>query len=47
MVWPVGVLAVLALVGGFIQFQPFWEPITTWLEPGRRAADRGDRHAGG
>ena len=46
MVWPVGVLAVLARVAGFIQFAPFWEPITTWLEPGRGAADRGDRHAG-
>ena len=33
MVWPVSVLAVLSLVGGFIQFSPFWDPITTWLSP--------------
>ncbi len=31
--WTVGVLAVLATIGGFIQFTPFWTPITTWLEP--------------
>ncbi len=31
--WTVGVLAVLATIGGFIQFPPFWEPITTWLAP--------------
>jgi NADH-quinone oxidoreductase subunit L len=28
----VGVLAVLAVVGGWIQFAPFWHPIETWLE---------------
>jgi NADH-quinone oxidoreductase subunit L len=28
----VGVLAVLSVVGGWIQFAPFWEPINTWLE---------------
>ena len=33
MIWPVGVLAVLAAVAGWIQFQPFWEPITDWLDP--------------
>jgi NADH-quinone oxidoreductase subunit L len=31
--WTVGVLAVLATVGGFLQFAPFWHPLTTWLEP--------------
>ena len=31
--WTVGVLAVLATVGGFIQFAPFWTPVTTWLDP--------------
>ena len=46
MVWPVGVLAVLAAFAGWIQFAPFWEPITHWLDPVARAADRGDRHAG-
>ncbi len=33
MLVPVGVLTVLAVLGGWIQFQPFWEPITNWLEP--------------
>jgi NADH-quinone oxidoreductase subunit L len=33
MLIPVGVLTVLAAIGGFIQFAPYWEPITTWLEP--------------
>jgi NADH-quinone oxidoreductase subunit L len=33
MLVPVGVLAVLAVIGGWIQFQPFWTPITKWLEP--------------
>jgi NADH-quinone oxidoreductase subunit L len=33
MLVPVGVLTVLAAVGGWIQFQPFWEPITHWLAP--------------
>ena len=31
--WTVGVLGLLALVGGWIQFAPFWTPFTTWLEP--------------
>jgi NADH-quinone oxidoreductase subunit L len=31
--WTVGVLAVLATIGGFIQFAPFWTPVTTWLDP--------------
>src|SRR5256714_13806701 len=30
---PVAILAALALVGGWIQFAPFWHPVTTWLEP--------------
>jgi NADH-quinone oxidoreductase subunit L len=33
MVWTVGALAVLATFAGWIQFQPFWEPITHWLDP--------------
>jgi NADH-quinone oxidoreductase subunit L len=33
MLVPVGVLAVLAAVGGWIQFSPFWHPLTNWLEP--------------
>src|SRR5918911_590537 len=28
----VGVLAVLSVVGGWIQFAPFWHPIETWLQ---------------
>jgi NADH:ubiquinone oxidoreductase subunit 5 (subunit L)/multisubunit Na+/H+ antiporter MnhA subunit len=31
--WTVGVLALLSAVGGFLQFAPFWHPLTTWLEP--------------
>jgi NADH-quinone oxidoreductase subunit L len=30
---PVGILTVLAAVGGFIQFAGVWTPITNWLEP--------------
>jgi NADH-quinone oxidoreductase subunit L len=33
MLVPVGILAVLATVGGWIQFPPYWEPITKWLAP--------------
>ena len=30
---PVGILAVLAVVGGWIQFSPLWHPVTNWLAP--------------
>jgi NADH-quinone oxidoreductase subunit L len=33
MMLPVSVLAVLAVVGGWLQFSPFWHPLTNWLEP--------------
>ncbi|HEX3807822.1 MAG TPA: NADH-quinone oxidoreductase subunit L [Gaiellaceae bacterium] len=33
MLWTVGTLAVLALVGGFLQFAPVWHPLTDWLAP--------------
>ncbi len=33
MAWPVGALAVLSVVGGWIQFSPFWTPLTSFLEP--------------
>jgi NADH-quinone oxidoreductase subunit L len=33
MLVPVGILAVLATVGGWIQFPPHWDPITKWLAP--------------
>jgi NADH-quinone oxidoreductase subunit L len=33
MLVPVGALSVLAIFGGWIQFSPFWDPITKWLEP--------------
>jgi NADH-quinone oxidoreductase subunit L len=33
MLVPVAVLAVLAVIGGWIQFAPFWTPLTRWLEP--------------
>jgi NADH-quinone oxidoreductase subunit L len=29
---PVGVLAVLSTVGGWIQFSPWWHPVETWLQ---------------
>ena len=51
MLLPVGILAVLATVGGWIQFPPHWEPITKWLGTGRAVArgrraelDAGDGH---
>ena len=36
MLVPVGVLAVLSAVGGWIQFSPYWHPLTNWLEPAAR-----------
>jgi NADH-quinone oxidoreductase subunit L len=33
MLVPVGILTVLATVGGWIQFPPHWEVITDWLRP--------------
>jgi NADH-quinone oxidoreductase subunit L len=33
MLVPVGILSVLAVIGGWIQFAPFWTPLTRWLEP--------------
>ncbi len=30
---PVGVLTVLAAIGGFLQFANVWTPVTNWLEP--------------
>jgi NADH-quinone oxidoreductase subunit L len=33
MLWTVLVLGVLSVVGGWIQWGPFWDPITKWLEP--------------
>jgi NADH-quinone oxidoreductase subunit L len=33
MAWTVGALSVLAVVGGWIQFSPFWTPISDFLDP--------------
>jgi NADH-quinone oxidoreductase subunit L len=33
MLWTVGTLAVLSVVGGFLQFAPIWHPLSTWLGP--------------
>jgi NADH-quinone oxidoreductase subunit L len=33
MLVPVAILAVLAAIGGWIQFAPFWHPLTDWLAP--------------
>jgi NADH-quinone oxidoreductase subunit L len=30
---PVAILGVLAFVGGWLQWGPFWHPITDWLDP--------------
>jgi NADH-quinone oxidoreductase subunit L len=32
MVWTVTALALLSAIGGFIQFAPFWHPVSDWLE---------------
>jgi NADH-quinone oxidoreductase subunit L len=42
MLLPVGALAVLALIGGWIQFSPVWHPLTTWLEPVARTLPAAD-----
>jgi NADH-quinone oxidoreductase subunit L len=36
MLVPVGILTVLATVGGWIQWAPRWTPFTDWLEPAAR-----------
>jgi len=33
MAWTVGALTVLSVIGGWIQFSPFWHPLTDFLEP--------------
>ena len=33
MMWTVGALAALSCVAGLLQFDPYWEPFSTWLEP--------------
>ena len=33
MAWTVGALTILSAVGGWIQFSPFWHPLTDFLEP--------------
>jgi len=33
MAWPVGALAVLSVIGGWIQFAGLWDPISDFLEP--------------
>jgi NADH-quinone oxidoreductase subunit L len=30
--WPVAILALLSIVGGWIQYAPFWHPVTNWLD---------------
>jgi NADH-quinone oxidoreductase subunit L len=44
MIVPVAVLALLAVVGGFVQFAPAWHPLTDWLEgPARTTAEATNR----
>jgi NADH-quinone oxidoreductase subunit L len=33
MLVPVGILAILSVIGGWIQFSPLWHPLTNWLSP--------------
>jgi NADH-quinone oxidoreductase subunit L len=33
MLWTVGALGVLSVIGGFLQFAPVWHPLSTWLDP--------------
>jgi NADH-quinone oxidoreductase subunit L len=33
MVWTVGTLGLLSVVGGLLQFAPIWHPLSTWLDP--------------
>ncbi len=33
MAWTVAALAALSTVGGFLQFAPFWHPLSNWLAP--------------
>jgi NADH-quinone oxidoreductase subunit L len=33
MLWTVGTLAVLSVIGGFLQFAPLWHPLSDWLDP--------------
>jgi NADH-quinone oxidoreductase subunit L len=33
MTWTVGILTVLATIGGWIQFADIWTPISSWLDP--------------
>jgi NADH-quinone oxidoreductase subunit L len=33
MLWTVGTLAVLSVIGGFLQFAPIWHPLSDWLDP--------------
>jgi NADH-quinone oxidoreductase subunit L len=37
MLWTVGTLAVLSVVGGLLQFAPIWHLLSTWLDPVDRA----------
>ncbi|TMJ96409.1 MAG: NADH-quinone oxidoreductase subunit L, partial [Actinobacteria bacterium] len=39
MVWPVGVLAVLSVVGGFLQVPGAWNAVNRWIEPVARSID--------
>jgi NADH-quinone oxidoreductase subunit L len=41
---PVALLAVLALVGGWLQFAPFWTPLTEWLAPVARTLPSAEPH---
>jgi NADH-quinone oxidoreductase subunit L len=39
MAWPVGVLAILATIGGFLQVPGLWAAVTDWIDPVARSVD--------
>ena len=44
--WTVGTLALLSVIGGFLQFAPLWHPLTTLARSGRAAVRGADERAG-
>jgi NADH-quinone oxidoreductase subunit L len=39
MMWPVAILAVLSIVGGFLQIPGVWHAVDTWIEPAAESID--------
>ena len=47
MIVPVAILALLSIVGGFVQFAPAWHPLTDWLSGAATPAERCRPRGGG